>query len=123
MKNIFDEQKILEKIGLLTEQINDLLQTEEGQDFFDSLTIYMLNATKITSDKYRERMESISIQAEKQFISTAQQLRYEGIEKGIKRTAIKMISKGYSNKTIMELTDLKEHEVENIREEYINNNK
>jgi hypothetical protein len=68
-------------------------------------------------------MEAISLQAEKQFISTAQQLRYEGIEKGIEKTAIKMISKGYSNKIIMDLTDLQEYEVENIREEYINKNK
>ncbi len=123
MKNIFDEQKMLEKIGLLSKQINKLLQTEEGRDFFDSITVYMLNSTKITSDKYREHMEAISLQAEKQFISTAQQLRYEGIEKGIEKTAIKMIGKGYSNKIIIELTDLQEYEVENIREEYINKNK
>ncbi|MEA2043047.1 MAG: hypothetical protein U9N85_10920, partial [Bacteroidota bacterium] len=93
------------------------------------------NATKITSDKYKEIMETISTQAEDQFVSTAQKLRFEGVEEGIekgiekgidkekKEIAIKMISKGYSNKTIIELTNLKEIEVENIRKEYINQNK
>jgi predicted transposase/invertase (TIGR01784 family) len=123
MKNIFDEQKMLEKLGLLSEQINELLQTQEGRDFFDSITVYMLNATRITSDKYRERMETISAQAEQQFVSTAQRLEYQGIEKGMKKAAVRMISKGYSNKTIMELTDLKENEVEDIRKQYIKTNK
>ncbi|MEA3496553.1 MAG: Rpn family recombination-promoting nuclease/putative transposase [Bacteroidota bacterium] len=127
MKNIFDEHKMLEKIGLLSKQINELLQTEEGKHFFDSISVYMLNATKITSDKYKEIMENISTQAKQQFVSTAQKLRFEGIKKGIdqekKEIAIKMISKGYSNKTIIELTDLKENDVENIRKEYINQNK
>ena len=107
----------------MSEQIVELLQTQEGRDFFDSFTIYMLNATKIPSDKYKKRMEAISQQAEHQFISTAQRLEYKGIEKGIekekKEMAIKMITKGYSNKAILELTDLKEEQIEKLREEYI----
>ena len=120
MKNIFDEHKMLEKIRLLSKEINELLQTEEGKHFFDSISVYMLNATKITSDKYKEIMETISTQAEQQFVSTAQRLRYEGIEKGIekgnRKTAMKMIVKGYSNEIIAELTDLSELEIENLRE-------
>ncbi len=124
VKNIFNEQKMLEQIGYLSDQINELLQTKEGKDFFDSISIYMLNSTEIASDKYRELMETISTQAEKQFVSTAQKLRFEGIETGIekganrekRKTAMKMIVKGYSDKIIAELTDLSIREIENIRE-------
>ncbi|MEA3495886.1 MAG: hypothetical protein U9R42_07620 [Bacteroidota bacterium] len=111
---------MLEQIGHLSEQINELLQTKEGKDFFDSISVYMLNSTEIASDKYKEIMETISTQAEQQFVSTAQRLRYEGIEKGIekgnRKTAMKMIVKGYANEIIAELTDLSEREIENLRE-------
>ena len=128
MKNIFNEQKMLEQIGCLSDQINELLQTKEGKDFFDSISVYMLNSTEITSDKYRELMETISTQAEQQFVSTAQRLEYRGIEKGIeqgiekgiekgmRKTAMKMIIKGYSNILIAELTDLDKTEIESLRE-------
>lgn len=75
-----------------------------------------LNATKISPEKYRESMETISTQAEQQFVSTAQMLRKEGIEKGIRKTALKMIDKGYSNSEIIELTTLSEKEVNILRE-------
>ena len=116
MKNIFNEQKMLEQIGRLSDQINKLLQTKEGKDFFDSITIYMLNSTKIPSDKYRELMETISTQAETQFVSTAQKLRIDGIEEGKKKTALRLIIKGYSNSIIMDATNLSENEIEKIRE-------
>ncbi|MEA3495592.1 MAG: hypothetical protein U9R42_06100 [Bacteroidota bacterium] len=61
-------------------------------------------------------METISTQAEQQFVSTAQMLRKEGIEKGIRKTALKMIDKGYSNSEIIELTTLSEKEVNILRE-------
>ncbi len=42
-------------------------------------------------------------------------LRREGIEKGIRKTALKMIEKGYSNSEIIELTTLSEKEVNVLR--------
>ncbi|MEA3494410.1 MAG: Rpn family recombination-promoting nuclease/putative transposase [Bacteroidota bacterium] len=116
MKNIFNEQKMLEQIGHLSDQINKLLQTKEGQDFFDSISVYMLNSTEIASDKYRELMETISTQAEQQFVSTASRLRVKGRIDEKRSTAMKMISKGYSNTIIMELTELEENEIERLRE-------
>jgi len=116
MKNIFNEQKMLEQIGHLSEQINELLQTKEGKDFFDSISVYMLNSTEIASDKYRELMETISTQAEQQFVSTASRLRVKGRIDEKRSTALKMIIKGYSNIIIMELTELDENEIERLRE-------
>ena len=97
MKNIFNEQKMLEQLRQLSAQINELLQTKEGQDFFDSISIYMLNSTQIASEKYKKLMKTISSQAEQQFISTAQQLRFEGIEQGEKQNAIKVAKKLLKN--------------------------
>jgi hypothetical protein len=61
-------------------------------------------------------METISTQAETQFVSTAQKLRIDGIEEGKKKTALRLIIKGYSNSIIMDATNLSENEIEKIRE-------
>ncbi len=74
----------------------------------------MLNSTQIASEKYKELMETISTQAEQQFVSTAQRLEH----RGIKKTALRMIAKGFSNVVIAEVTDLSENEIENLREQY-----
>ena len=116
MKNIFNEQKIIQKLSVIFAKINQLLQTEQGRQFFDTIAAYMLNATKINSNKYIETMGLISQQAEQQFVSTAQRLEYQGIEKGIRKTAMKLIIKGYSNEIIIDATGLTEKEIERLRE-------
>ncbi len=67
-------------------------------------------------------METISTQAEQQFVSTAQRLEHRGIkkgmEKGIRKTALRMIANGHFNELIMETTELSENEIENLREQY-----
>ncbi len=68
-------------------------------------------------------METISKQAGQQFISTAQRLRYEGMEKGMERMAIMLISLGYSNKLIIESTKLSKSKIEDLREFYRINGK
>jgi predicted transposase/invertase (TIGR01784 family) len=141
MKNIFDEREILDQFVHLGVLINKLLESEKGRDFFESISVYMLNSAKVSANKYMKIMKTISIQAEEQFVSTAQQLRQEGridgmrdgmergmergriegIERGISKIIFKLISKGYSNEKIIETTDLSEDKVEELRELYLLN--
>ena len=120
MKNISNEQELLQKLNVIFAKLNQLLQTEQGKHFFDSIATYLLNATKIDSDKYVENMGNISQQAEQQFVSTAMKLEFKGRQEGrqesIEKVAIKLIIKGYSNEMINDITGLTEKDIKILRE-------
>lgn len=115
MKNIFNEQKILQETNKIFANLNQLLQTEQGEQFFETIVAYLLYATGIDTKKYAENMKTISQKAEKKFVSTAMRLKTEGIENGIKKVAFSMIRKNYSSQEIMELTGLSKKQIEYLR--------
>ncbi|OYT11845.1 MAG: hypothetical protein B6I19_10745 [Bacteroidetes bacterium 4572_114] len=131
MKNIFNEQEIIRKLSSIFVSLNQVLQTEQGRHFFDTIITYMLNATSIDTNKYLETMRNISEQAEQQFVSTATMLRREGIqegiqegmkkgmekglEKGLEKVALKLIENGYDNQIIIEITNLSVEKIEQLR--------
>lgn len=121
MKNIFNEQEIIWKLNDIFVNLDQVLQTEQGRIFFDTIITYMLNATTIDTNKYIETMRNISQQAEQQFVSTATMLRREGIEQGIEqgmeKVAFKLIQKGYDNQIIIEITNLSVKKIEQLRKQ------
>ncbi len=98
MKNIFDEQKILNELEKIFAGLNKLLQTEQGEQFFEFLVSYLFYATKIDTEIYVNKMRIISPIAEEKFVSTAMKLinqgKLEGLQKGIKEGIQKGIKKG-----------------------------
>ncbi len=120
MKNIFNEQKILQKIKTIFSGLNQLLQTEQGEQFFETIVAYLLYATGIDTEKYVETMRTISTRGTEKFVSTAMKLETRGITKERKRIAFSMIHKNYSTKEIIDLTGLTENQIEYLRtvEEY-----
>ncbi|MEA1980991.1 MAG: Rpn family recombination-promoting nuclease/putative transposase, partial [candidate division Zixibacteria bacterium] len=135
MKNIFDEQMILQEINKIFSNLNQLLNTEQGEMFFESIVAYLLYATSIDTHKYLEKMKTISKKAEKRFVSTAMKLKTEGIKEGLeqgleqgieqgieqglkkekRKVALNLIKKGFDNDTISDVTGLEEKEVEKLR--------
>ncbi|MEA3450568.1 MAG: Rpn family recombination-promoting nuclease/putative transposase, partial [Bacteroidota bacterium] len=119
MKNIFNEQKILQKINKIFAGLNQLLQTEQGELFFESIVSYLFYATGIDTEKYVNKMKTISTNAGEKFVSTAMKLKNEGeingIEKGIKKVAFNLILKGFDNKLINETTGLTNEQINLIR--------
>ncbi|MEA3495605.1 MAG: Rpn family recombination-promoting nuclease/putative transposase [Bacteroidota bacterium] len=115
MKNIFNEQKILQETNKIFANLNQLLQTERGEQFFETIVAYLLYATGIDAKKYAENMKTISQKAEKKFVSTAMRLETSGIEKGIRKVAFSMIQENYTNKEIIKLTGLNEKQIEYLR--------
>ena len=115
MKNIFNEQKILQETGKIFANLNQLLQTKRGEQFFENIVAYLLYATEIDVKKYAENMKTISQNVEKKFVSTAMKLKTEGIENGKKIVAFSMIRKNYSSQEIMELTGLDKKQIEYLR--------
>lgn len=71
MKNIFNEQKILQEINKIFTGVNQLLQTEQGELFFESIVSSLFYATEIETEKYVNKMRIISTNVEQKFISTA----------------------------------------------------
>ena len=115
MKNIFNEQKILQETDKIFANLNQLLQTEQGEQFFEAIVAYLLYATGIDAKKYAENMKTISQKAENKFVSTAMRLETRGIEKEKKRIAFSMIKDNFSNKVIMKHTGLNEKQIEYLR--------
>jgi predicted transposase/invertase (TIGR01784 family) len=115
MKNIYNEQKILQEISGFFAGINQLLQTEKGEQFFETLVSYLYYATKIETQKLVEKMRTISPKAEEKFISTAMRLKMEGIEKGIKKVAYSMMQENIPDSVILKVTKLSQKELDYLK--------
>ena len=128
LKNIFNEQKILEEANIIFSGINQLLQTREGEDFFETIVAYLLYATKIDTEKYIETMKTISPKTTDKFISTAMKLRMEGMEKGMEKgikegmekVALNMLKEGFENSLISKVTGLSITEIDKLRKKIKN---
>ena len=115
MKNIYNEQKIMQEITGFFAGINQLLQTEKGEQFFETLVSYLYYATKIETRKLVEKMRTISPKAEQKFISTAMRLEMKGIEKGIKKVAYSMMQENIPDSIILKVTKLSQKELNYLK--------
>ena len=115
MKNIFNEQKILQETNKIFANLNQLLQTEQGEQFFETIVAYLLYATGIDTKKYAENMKIISQKAEKKFISTAMKLKMEGITTERKRVAYSLIKQGISDVIILNATNLTKEQLDYLK--------
>jgi len=116
MKNIYNEQKILQDVSKIFAGVNNLLQTEKGEQFFETIVAYLLYSTEIDTQKYVENMRTISPKAGEKFVSTAMKLEIRGKEREKRRVALNLIEKGYSNEIIIDATNLSVQEIEQLRE-------
>ncbi|PID63223.1 MAG: hypothetical protein CR974_02165 [Gammaproteobacteria bacterium] len=122
MKNIFDSQGLLQNLSLILSEINTLLQSEKGKRAFETLSIYLLSNTQLTTKEWEEKMSTISLQAKQAFVSTAERLHKkglkeglkEGINKGVLKTAKQLKKIGLDAKTIAEGTGLSIEEIEKL---------
>ncbi len=123
MKNIYNEQKILQEITEIFAGINKVLQNEQGEQFFETVITYLFYSTELETSKIVEKMRTISPKAGEKFVSTAMRLQMKGekqgiikgIEAGIKKVAFSMLQKGYSDDEIMELTGLSKLQLDYLK--------
>ncbi len=78
MKNIYNEQKILREITEIFAGINELLQTEQGEQFFETIITYLFYSTDLETSKIVEKMRELSPKAGEKFISTVMRLKMKG---------------------------------------------
>jgi hypothetical protein len=116
MKNIFDEQKLLNDLTSIFEQINELLNKPGGKLFFESIIAYLFGCTNIDTQKYIDKMETMTTQGAEIFVSTAMRLEM----KGIKKVAYSLIMEGLDNKFIKKVTNLTDEIIEKLRSQQQN---
>jgi len=123
LKNIYDEQKIIQETEKFFANINQLLQTEQGESFFETIISYLYYATNLETQKIVEKMRTISPKAGEKFISTAMRLENKGEKRGLikgietekQRIAFSMLKKGYSDDEIIELTKLSKIQLDYLK--------
>ncbi len=119
MKNIYNEQKILKEITDIFSEVNNLLQTEQGELFFEQIVSYLYYSTEIETPKFVEKMRTISPKAEKKFISTAMRLQMkgkaEGREEGRTYVAFSMLQEGLPDSIILKVTNLTKEQLDLLK--------
>jgi len=96
-------------------KISELLQSDKGEHFFESLVTYLYYATDIETQKFTEKMRTISPKAEEKFISTAKKLEMIGFEIGIKKVAFSMLQENIPDSMILKVTKLSQKELDYLK--------
>jgi len=115
LKNIYNEQKIIQEVDKIFGEINQLLQTEQGEQFFEAIVSYLYYATNLETPKMVEKMRTISPNAGEKFVSTAMRLKMEGIEKEKKRVAYSMMQENIPDAVILKVTKLSQKELDYLK--------
>ncbi len=129
MKHIFDGEVDLE--GALREifyNVKELFKTKEGVEIIKTFLIYLFNSTEVKPERLKLTLKEVE-RGEEVFMSTADVLIKQGIEKGVQQglkmgkhekaieTAKRMIEKGFDVNIIVDVTGLTMEEVKRLREE------
>ena len=127
MKNIFNEYQILEKITEIFAGINEILQNEQGEQFFETVITYLFYSTELETSKIVEKMRTLSPKAGEKILSTALRLRMEGIKEGKKEgkkeglkegekaVAFSLLKQGVPDEIILKATDLTQEQLDYLK--------
>ncbi len=142
MKHIFKREKILAEITNIFENTSQLFTTEDGRKSYETMVLYLCTNTPTNIEQVREKMRTISREAEQNFVSTYEQLILQGreeglqegmrkgkqegiqegmqkgiqkgLQKGMQATAKKMKQLGMDHNTIASITNLSLEQIEKL---------
>jgi len=121
MKHIFDDPEVLvNELESIFEHLQELLETENGRNLFETTVIYLFSNLKNDKQKVTDKLKQISNMGGDIALTIAQQLEKKGellgVEKTIRKVAFNMIKNNFDNQAIMMATNLTEEQIELIRE-------
>ncbi|MCU0443759.1 MAG: Rpn family recombination-promoting nuclease/putative transposase [Microscillaceae bacterium] len=120
MKKIFEKQ-LEADLKFIFGAINELLKTEKGKRIFRTLLVYLYYASKIEKDKIFETMNNLSLEAQADTLTVAQQLILEGEEKGEEKTrkivVENMLKNGFEIEQIANFTGISLEVVQKIQKQ------
>jgi len=117
MKHIFDDPEVLvNELESIFEHLQELLETENGRNIFETTVIYLFSNLKNDKQKVSGKLRQISVKGGDIADTIAEQLRREGKNQSLKKVAVKMIQQGLDNETIANCTDLSIIQIELLRD-------
>lgn len=90
---------------------------ENLQDLIQGIVLYLYNVSGLEPEKINQIMETVSPEAKDALDKYRIRLIEQGIEQGLKKSALNMISKGYTDEQISEITNLSIHHIQELRKE------
>ena len=121
MKHIFDDpDTLINELDSIFENLQLLLETENGRNLFETTIIYLFSNLKNDKQKVTEKLKQISPKGSDIALTIAQQFEKKGeligIEKTIRKVAINLIRNKVDNHTIKIATNLTDEQIDLIRE-------
>jgi len=120
MKNVFDEEKIMQKLIDILNLGVLYLKEEKGLRYFEAVLRYMLsNIDKEKRNMVFKTIKEISFEGGNSTMTIAEEIFKEGEEKGGYQKAIdtakRMLTEGFDIALISKITDLPVKEIENLK--------
>ncbi len=127
MKNIFNEEELIDWIPLMFSGLKDVLETEQGEEYFEAVSIYLVSNTKLDVQKISKKMKTISLNAEKKFVSTAMMLEMKGEARGkeigkeigkaesMNKAAYSLLKYGIPDNVILKSTGLTQEQLDFLK--------
>ena len=81
------------------------------------IVLYLYNVSGLEPEKINQIMETVSPEAKDALDAYRIRLIEQGIEQGLKKIALNMITRGYSNEQITEITNLSIKRIQALRME------
>lgn len=94
MKHIFNMAQFFEDITEIFADIDQFISTQAGRKFFKTMILYLYQYTDLTFEEWEDKMQTVSAQAKKQFVSTYDQAIAMGMQRGIQQGIEKGIQQG-----------------------------
>jgi len=121
MKHIFDDPEVLvNELESIFEHLQELLETENGRNLFETTVIYLFSNLKNDKQKVTAKLRQISNKGGDIADTIAQKLRKEGkilgLEEGIRQVAFTMIKEGFDNDTIARCTNVNIRQIDLLRD-------
>ncbi|WP_289055770.1 Rpn family recombination-promoting nuclease/putative transposase [Carboxylicivirga marina] len=106
---------IQENPDLAREMFSQIQNIDET--IFQKIALYLYKVSNLEPQKIDEIMETISPQVKDAFESVRNQFRSEGVEEGVRRTAINMIKGDFTDEQITMATNLSQKQIDQLRKE------
>jgi hypothetical protein len=100
---------------LAQEILHEISNIEKA--LIDRFVLYLYNTSGMEPEKIYKIMETISPETTDAFDEYRLRLIEQGIEKGLKKIAVNMITRGYSDEQIAEITNLSINRIHVLRKE------
>ncbi len=119
LKHSRDLSYILKNLGIILTGAEEYFEKQGGKVFFHTILIYLTSTTSPKESDFLQSVKLLKPKLKKNVMTLYEQLiekgKKEGFEETIEKATVRMIRKGFSNELIVEVLDVTEEYVNEIR--------